>query len=607
MKVKLYYVELMVLLSISGTFATSKESGKTSSLRGGEIIAQNDVKQDRQLEPAMFCGCPECDGSAFDVYAGAYTCGERINYLQNAGYSEQLACQTVAGVEFPIECGVCDPFICNPPPPPSSSPPPPPPSTGKCGCPECDDIWNTMAGDYSCGVRIEWLQSDMSTIAGGPYEENVACSKVGSEEYPIICGKCDPGRCNNSNEISTTAPTNNPTTKPTAEPTELPTLSPTETPTTKPTAEPTELPTLSPTETPTANPTAAPTKSPTQNPIVDGNSPCGCSTCVDSVLNTFAGDYKCGDRISYLQNSDGFSERDACSKVAGSEFPSQCGGCDPDRCDQPSFNNNNNVSSGQKCGGAVDSSNNSERVCKRDLWDPTGDSTMHCFAYGGSGDPCHLSNNNDPSDGRFKDPSKCFGDTFYLWDEPDTQGRDYGWAGSTWLEYSQRFPEELNEMRARGTKVTSPMLKAGGPGFLENNMLAFFNACGSACRDPSNPAYVDVIAVNAFCGDFNGPAGCRGGAAFIYNEAIASSRAFGDLPVYITNWSRLQTANPQDQVGAIDAIDEFFPTTSNPVVERVYWFGATDFGGDSSNNFLTQVLADGRTLGETWRNKCDSL
>jgi hypothetical protein len=49
---------------------------------------------------------------------------------------------------------------------------------------------------------------------------------------------------------------------------------------------------------------------------------------------------------------------------------------------------------------------------------------MHCFTSGGRNDPCHLKNNNDSNDGIFKDPSLCFGDTFYLLDQPDTQGRD---------------------------------------------------------------------------------------------------------------------------------------------------------------------------------------
>lgn len=233
---------------------------------------------------------------------------------------------------------------------------------------------------------------------------------------------------------------------------------------------------------------------------------------------------------------------------------------------------------------------------------------MHCFAYGGRSDPCHLNNNNDQNDGRDKDPSQCSKDTFYLWDEPDTQGRDYTWAGRAWLEYSKRFSQELRAMRSRGTKVTGPLLKAGGSGEIERNMRTFLNACGRACSDPADPAYIDVIAINGFCGPWNGSAGCRGGASFINNEAVSTSNAFNNRPVYMTNWSRLQTTNPADQVDAINSIDEFFPSSGSGVVKRVYWFGARDFGGGAqTTSYLTNRLPDGRTLGEVWRTKCNNI
>jgi len=578
------FIVLTTLFSVPTVLGMeeSTDSNKTSFLRGTE----NDRSEHRELDSSVFCGCSGCDSAAFEVYAGEHKCGNRIQWLEDTqGYSERDACAQVAGEEYPNECGVCDPDSCNPPAPPTERPQSSP--IGRCGCSECDeDAWNAMAGDSSCGSRIEWLQSELL------YEERDACSQVSSEEFPDECGKCDPSQCNIATP-STSSPTNNPTSRPTNAPTRSPTAAPSPSPTT--------------------SPTAPPTKSPTSSPVDEnGNLSCGCSTCTSAVLDTFAGEAKCGDRISYLQNAEGFDEQDACSRVAGLEFPVECGGCDPDRCDQPSYNDNdgNNNNSGQKCGGAVNSSSNSQAVCQQDLWDPTGDDTMYCFTYGGSGDPCHLNNNNDPSDGRFKDPSECVNsDTFYLWDEPDTQGRSYEWAGTTWLEYSLRFPQQLRDLRSRGTKITSPLLKAGGGGVLLGNLDAFFNACGPACKNPNDPAYIDVIAINAFCGDFNGPDGCRDGASFIYNEAISCSNAYSGIPVYITNWSRLQTANPQDQVDAIEAIEKFFPSSAanNPVVERVYWFGATDFGGGSSNNFLTQVLADGSTLGERWKNKCDSL
>jgi len=138
-------------------------------------------------------------------------------------------------------------------------------------------------------------------------------------------------------------------------------------------------------------------------------------------------------------------------------------------------------------------------------------------------------------------------------------------------------------------------------------MDSFFDACGSACSEPSNAAYIDIIAVNGFCGPWNGAAGCRGGAKFLHDEAVSVSSAFNDLPVYVTNWSRLQTSAPLEQVDAIESIDEFFPT-SGGVVDRVYWFGARDYGGGAeTTGYLTNVLPDGRSLGEVWRAKCDSI
>jgi hypothetical protein len=331
---------------------------------------------------------------------------------------------------------------------------------------------------------------------------------------------------------------------------------------------------------------------------------CGCNDCTEAIWNTDAGGDTCGNRISWLQTAKGYSEEDACRLIADAEFPLQCSDCDSEKCDGKTTTLL--PLNGHKCGGAVDTSSSAENECKSSLWDPTGDNSMHCFAYGGDGDPCHLSNTNDLRDGLDKDPSNCSGDTFYLWDEPDTQGKDYTWAGTTWVGYASSFRSEIISMREAGTKVTSPLIRAGGKDVIIGAVDAFFAACGSGCRDPSSPAYIDTIAVNAFCGSWNGaPLYCRGGADFILSEVTKVWDAY-NLPVYITNWSRLSTSNSMDQVDAINAIDAFFVDGSP--IERVYWFSATDYGGGSTHNFLTSTLNDRTTkLGELWKNKCDSL
>ena len=351
---------------------------------------------------------------------------------------------------------------------------------------------------------------------------------------------------------------------------------------------------------------------------------CGCDSCTDEVWNTPAidsdGSFTCGSRMTWLQTDRSYSEQDACIRVSSEFANGPCGPlCDPTKCNAlppptpPPVNPPPTPPSppstlNQKCGGAVDASTNPSEQCQFSLWDPTGDSSMHCFAYGGAADPCHLNNNNDVQDGLFKDPSLCNGDVFYLWDEPDTQGRDYFWAGREWLSYSERFASELQTMRSRGTKVTSPLLIAGSSGVLESNMITFMEACGGACYDESDPAYIDIIAINAFCGPWNDQyGGCRAGASFIYDEAVSVSNSFDNIPVYITNWSRLQTSSASEQVDAIDSIDEFFPS-SGGVIERVYWFGATDFGGGSgTTSYLTNVLPNGSTLGDAWKVKCSSI
>jgi hypothetical protein len=71
-----------------------------------------------------------------------------------------------------------------------------------------------------------------------------------------------------------------------------------------------------------------------------------------------------------------------------------------------------------KCGGAVNTGGvSANATCTSDLWNPTQNWNMHCYAYGGVTDPCALHNNNDISDGLFKSPINCDRDTFYLWDE----------------------------------------------------------------------------------------------------------------------------------------------------------------------------------------------
>jgi len=156
-------------------------------------------------------------------------------------------------------------------------------------------------------------------------------------------------------------------------------------------------------------------------------------------------------------------------------------------------------------------------------------------------------------------------------------------------------------------RVTTPLLKADAPGeYLDE----FWRVCGEACSDPSSPAYIDIVAVNPFCGAWNLPVGtaegCRGGAAYVVDGLRGSLRG---RPIHVTNWGYLGSATAEAQLAAMDATDAFFAPGSP--VERVYWFGARDYGGGTTTNFLTDVVESGdragRTLGELWVERCSSL
>ncbi|CAB9505198.1 Hemolysin-type calcium-binding repeat (2 copies) [Seminavis robusta] len=145
------------------------------------------------------CGCPACGGATLDQLAGDFTCLARIDFLMSTGQSEEDACRLVAGSEFGDVCGPnCDPDRCEGYIPvtleslePTITPFPTP--APKCGCDDCAQAWGLLAGDSTCGERIQYLMD-----AGSPEEE--ACRLVASVEFPFICGpSCDPDRCDDNN------------------------------------------------------------------------------------------------------------------------------------------------------------------------------------------------------------------------------------------------------------------------------------------------------------------------------------------------------------------------------------------------------------------------
>lgn len=179
-----------------------------ASLRGGS-------QQQRQLQAYTKCGCSACDFNVLNAIAEGFTCGSRIDYVMNVDHlSETDACLLVANEEYPDICGGCDPSSCAP---------------AKCGCTSCNnDVLNSIADGFTCGSRINYVVNVLSM------SETDACSLVADEEYPDICGDCDPASCQpDPTDPPTDAPSDPATTDP---PTDAPsdpatTDSPTDAPT----------------------------------------------------------------------------------------------------------------------------------------------------------------------------------------------------------------------------------------------------------------------------------------------------------------------------------------------------------------------------------------
>lgn len=62
------------------------------------------------------------------MYAGEFTCGERIKYLIDTEGASEVQARTQVAAEFPVECGPCLFFFLAPPSPPSPPSPPLPPA-----------------------------------------------------------------------------------------------------------------------------------------------------------------------------------------------------------------------------------------------------------------------------------------------------------------------------------------------------------------------------------------------------------------------------------------------------------------------------------------------
>ncbi|KAL3933983.1 MAG: hypothetical protein SGBAC_010164 [Bacillariaceae sp.] len=106
------------------SFLMDPSGGSLSEARACYRIGHDEYPEDCKFcdsqhcildDPAehFHCGCPSCADAAWNADADGETCGDRIMFLQNEMNTERRkACEQVGFVEYPTQCGSCDPNSC---------------------------------------------------------------------------------------------------------------------------------------------------------------------------------------------------------------------------------------------------------------------------------------------------------------------------------------------------------------------------------------------------------------------------------------------------------------------------------------------------------------
>jgi len=278
------------------------------------------------------------------------------------------------------------------------------------------------------------------------------------------------------------------------------------------------------------------------------------------------------------------------------------------------------------CGIAVDVYTCRGEVARLEAMDPAVGSSFErmCMGYGGTHpqswqglaaedrDMCTLNINNDCSHwyqdsggawrcardfGLGKSPEECRGRYLFLWDEPATQGLTAEWAADQWKTHVDRWAPEMAALRARGTRVTSPLFTGGGA---RDELRRFLARCGSACSDPASAYYVDVLATNQW---LLSPASAHASQEeWIRNEVAAMSQAHEGRPVILGNFAWLGGTTADQAAEAIASSRIWDRSWSG--LEAVFYFAATDFGGGTAHHRLGDVTSTGSTVGAALLDRC---
>jgi hypothetical protein len=156
-------------------------------------------------------------------------------------------------------------------------------------------------------------------------------------------------------------------------------------------------------------------------------------------------------------------------------------------------------------------------------------------------------------------------------------------------------------MRGNGTRVTTPLFTDHG-GTAQEKFRRFFERCGEDCSDPNSDYYIDVLGTNQWL--LNPQASHSDRENWIRSEINQISQNHGSRPVVLGNFGWLNATTADEQVEAISNSRIWDRSWSG--LEAVFYFGATDFGGGTINNFLYSQTSAGSTIGSALIERCQA-
>merc|ERR1712187_185641 len=158
----------------------------------------------------------------------------------------------------------------------------------------------------------------------------------------------------------------------------------------------------------------------------------------------------------------------------------------------------------------------------------------------------------------------------------------------------------LEIARARGMKVTTPLMKSGSTDDLIRRFDEFYTHCPE-CNQQGSKYFVDVLAFNAFAVQ-NPPSPYEVSGQFAYLNGLAQAvkDAYTGRPLYATNFGTLMAHEAVVQAEALTAYGVLDTATSN--IDKVFYFAARDYCGGpdcTTHNLLEDVVESGPHVGKS--------